>query len=423
MAAIAQRTRTFARPLVVASLLFAAQVGCVTERTSSRGTSFDRDGQRPALSPVARPIAGDTLNTNVTVAITPLGSVEYDGQVLPLVSPDGNLIAVQMGEPPSWQTLLAKSGGEVPLATRIVVFDASTPRQLRDIAYPEPLPLGLMLGRGADARGFLVEAPRPDGSRSLGLVNWASGRLTWLVDDGYLNSGAVLTQDGDLLYARRPITAPDAELVLKTRSGSESTINLGGSSFLHALATQERDAVYALLRSPMGIEILAISLTTSDPPSLGSIRARATLTSFADDGIAYQAAAPIAPPLPRRAEDGLAPAGLALFHPSLGRVAIFDVRSGGFLPLAPRSVAAARTLHGPRHGLFATTPEGLVFCPEPSRTGPGQMPRERPFATVLADPYVARPTLNPERPMILFGPDRSGRRLQLFILNFPPEQP
>lgn len=404
-----------------ALLLGLCLTGCVTERQTSRGTTRVAPGQSAMPGPVARPVTGATVTTDVSVAITPLGSIEYDGQVLPIVSPDGRLIAVQVGEPPSWATLLARAGAEVPLATRIAVYDISRPRGAVHVQYANPLPLGLMLARGADDRGFLIEAPQPDGSRWIGQINWATGALTWLVADDAVNANPALTPDGHLVYTRRSINAPDADLVLQPRSGSPSTLSSAGSSYLQALATQERGVVYAIIRSPLGVEIVAVSVTTADPPTLGSIRARATLTSFQDDGIAYQAAAPIGPALPRRPEDDPRAGGLAIFHPSLGRMAVFDVRTGGFLPLAPRSVAATRTLYGPRQGFFATTPEGLVFVLEPTRTAPGEVPRERPVAKVLADPYVARPTLNPDRPVILFGPDRSGRRLQIFAMSFPPD--
>lgn len=408
-----------------ALLLGLTHVGCVTERQSTRGPSVVgmSPGRGTVPGPVARPVTGATITTDVSVAITPLGSVEYDGMTLPVISPDGRYVAVQFGEPPSWPTLLARPGSEAPLATRIAVYDISRPRGIREMYYEAPLPLGLLLARGADARGFLVEAPKADGSRWIGRIGWTTGEASWLVADEYVNANATLTADGHLVYTRRPVLAPDADLVLLPREGDASVLTASGTSYLHALATQDRSTVYAIVRSVMGMEILAVSVTASPTPSLGSVRARATLTSFSDEGIAFQTAAPIGPTLPATTDEAARTAGaLAIFHPSMGRMAVFDVRSGGFLPLAPRSVAAARSMFGPRNGYFATTPEGLVFVPEPTRAAPGELPRERPIAKVLAEPYVVRPTLSADRPLILFGPDRSGKRLQVFALTFPLEE-
>ena len=75
--------------------------GCVTQRTTPSpepGITFRPPS--PLGTPVARPVTpGATVASRFTAALTPLGSVEYDGQTLPQTSPDGRYIAVQQGRP------------------------------------------------------------------------------------------------------------------------------------------------------------------------------------------------------------------------------------------------------------------------------------------------------------------------------------
>ena len=77
-----------------------------------------------------------------------------------------------------------------------------------------------LLGRGLNTNGFLIEEPRADGSRRIGLVSWENASITWLVDNEDVNAFADISNDGTLAYSRRATDAPAFELVVR-RDGEE----------------------------------------------------------------------------------------------------------------------------------------------------------------------------------------------------------
>ncbi len=90
----------------------------------------------------------------------------------------------------------------------------------------------------------------------------------------------------------------------------------------------------------------------------------------------------------------------AFFHPLLRRMALLDPRSGELALLPPESFA---TVHWPgaQGGYFSTTPTDLVFSPDLPQGAPSD---RRSDARVLANPFVARRTLDPLRHLIVVGP-------------------
>lgn len=405
--------------------------GCVTEQVSPpRGVRVEPRRNDVALpaGPVAAPATGAAVSTaRVRVEILPLGSVVYDGQVLPLVSPDGRFLAVQTGEAPTWETLLARPGAAVPLRTALVVYDLTGPSPTQ-VSFNQPLPPGLVLGRSVDAHGFLVEGIRPEGSRWLGRVDWDSGRLDWLVQSEHVNAHAVLTPQGDLVYTRADPRGGAAELVLRHRDGTEHVRSEPGGSHLFPMATQDRNAVFTLVESSLGLELLALSIVP-DPARaggtmIGSTLARTRLAGSASPEVAYQATAAVHPALDDDAPpspEGHTPAdGLVLFVPAAGRMGRFDLMTGGFDLFPSGSVAAAISPERRPPGYFTATGEGLVFVPSDSLVRRDAGPREAPAAEVLADPYVPRATTNPERPFILIGPvPREPLRLRIVAMAVP----
>lgn len=406
--------------------------GCVTEPASpKRGVRVEprRDVAMPE-GPVATPAAGAAVSTaRIRVEVLPLGSVAYDGQVLPLVSPDGRFLAVQAGDAPTWETLLARPGAAVPMRTALVVYDL-TGAAAAAVSFAQPLPPGLILGRSADDRGFLVEGIRPEGSRWLGRVEWVSGRLEWLVQSDQVNAHAVLTPDGELLFTRADLRGGPADLVLRRRDGTEDVRAESDGSFLFPMASADRRAVYALVDSSLGLELLALSLVP-DPgrtgaTALGSTIARTRLVSTATPEMAYQVTAAVHPALPTRPGTGQPPQGheptqgLVLFVPAAGRMGRFDLMTGGFDFLPPGSVAAAISPYSSPPGYFAATADGLVFVPADSLGRRDGLGRETQAAEVLGDPFVPRATANPQRPFVLIGPmPRDPKRLRIVAMAIP----
>ncbi len=406
---------------------------CVTEKPRSRGISVPPDASPQDVAaaraasnnqpielpkgPVAAPVTGATTNSRIQAELIPLGSIPYDGLVLPLSSPSGRFLATHENESPTWPTLLAADDASVPSTTRISIFSLAE-KSLQPVAPVEPLPSGLILGRAADDEGFLVEAPQPDASRWIGKVSWASARLTWLVRSNHVNAHAVLLPGNLLLFTRRDIAGVHSALVLRRPDATESTIDNPAFAFAFPIATQDPSLVYALGLGESSISILAVRLISeSGMPRLASISARRELAPSADLALAYQIASPVqstatlrAPSAPPIAEP------VALFVPTLNRMAVFDPATSELLPLVPNSIAAVRFQNASSSGYFCTTPQSLSFTPEPRRMDTSEQQR-RNDAKVIQTPFVPRATTQRDRPILLLGPSKSDpTRLQLIAL-------
>jgi hypothetical protein len=408
------------RHAVALALAGAGLAGCVAEGARPRGSA---SGGAAPLTPVARPADAARVSTSrVVVSVAPAGGVVYDGQCLPVTSPDGRFLAVQEGDPPPWPTLLADHSATPAYGTRVSVYDLSGATAAR-VEWPETPTPGLLLGRGADGTGVLVEWPREDGSRWVGRLAWLSGQVQWLVTGEAVNAHAAWTADGRLVFTRRlPHDPPEATLlVLRNTDGSESSRRAAGGGYAFPITTQDPSVVYALVRTPAGTDIEAVRVladTASGPARLGSTLARRNVSRSPDPAMAYQVTASVQNALPSRdASDHPA----LLYHPELGRMVTFEARQSGFGPLAPRSIAAVRWTRGGADGYLCTTPEGLLFTPAPTPS-PADEFRRGPDVRVLAGHYVPRSTIDEKAPVLLIGPQQRDPTA-LVLLRLSPAEP
>lgn len=377
-----------------------------------------------AGGPIARPAPGPAVVSRVHVQVIPLGRVRYDGQVLPLISPDGRYLAVQDGESPTWETLLAEPGGETPANTVLTVYDLSSV-PLKRVAWDVVLS-GLVLGRAADGRGFLVEWPRADGSRWIGRARWETGEIEWQASDERVNAHAMLMEEGWLLFTRRGVDERASVLVLRTPDGHETVRVPEQGSYLFPVAGSGRGVVYVLRGGAGALEIEAIRVLQEDGPvRFGRTLARGVLAYEDSALVAYQAMASTQGLVAEDGQRGLTTGAGAergggkadppmLFHPAMGRMVLFDARTGTFAGLAARSVAACAWRGGGTPGYLCTTPDGLTFVPAPPLPGGADPARSRSVEAtvrVLAGPFVPRATISPECPVILVGP--AGREPDL----------
>jgi len=417
---------------------------CVSERiTPRRGVpvpsesgSVARQAPAPApAGPIASP-AGDarTLSSRVVVAIKPLGAIPYDGLCIPLVSPDGRHVAVQTGPAPPWSAILARPEPEVgPVAVsaglavyRLMDGGLELVGQLGPEAGGEG---GLLLGRSADDRGFLVESPRPDGSRWIGRVGWQTGELTWLVQTPEVNAHAVLTAAGDLLYTRSPDGTAPAVLVCRTAAGVETTwapATTADPSLGVAFPITGADpAVAAVFVVPSGqrrgwggregLRVVGLRL---EPDGRGGRRPVATssarVAAPATVAGAYQAAVPAQAPIPRGALGEMGEmAGLLLFETerSGGVMSLLDAVTGELTHLPAGSIAAVpvrdATAAGGEGGLLVAGPRGLLYVPGTGGArGPNPTRPDRALS-VVAGAYLPRATRDPGR-IVLFGAAEGG---------------
>ncbi|MFI4916520.1 MAG: hypothetical protein ACIAS6_08460, partial [Phycisphaerales bacterium JB060] len=205
----ASRIRSVIGLVIGASL---ALGGCVVDDERTDALREERENAPPTLpqDPIARPVISGTTASRVSVAIESMGTLAYDGLTVPLVSPNGRFVATQDHPSPSRTARLAIVAGQGSESSQHATVSISplTPGvsgvrpsiELFDLEAP------IVLGRDTDIEGVLVESPRPDGSRWIGLAQWSeSGAgIRWLVRDGSVSAHAVLVGRGDLLYCRRP---------------------------------------------------------------------------------------------------------------------------------------------------------------------------------------------------------------------------
>jgi hypothetical protein len=448
-------------PLVAALAAMQTAVGCVTVRsepTPRESTLHPRivpaspessqpppnlpTGTEPPVqpgAPVARPVP-PTSSAMLRFSIFPLGTIEYDGQVLPLVSPDARFVVVQAGLAPTWPTLLALDNAVPAITTRLVVYQVEK-TGLSPLQLPV-LPEGAILGRSCDAEGFLIEQPRADGTRAIAKVAWTSGRVEWLADSPAINAHGVLSQAGDLAYTTRKKGSPKADLVIRTRDGKLRVRPAGDVGYLFPVYAGEPKTLFTLARSQGGIDLVALrDAPTSDADTaIAPVIATRSLSLSSDPALAYQCTAALQVPPPHAialqasgagsASDPAIPsmpgaivgAGgtpLSLFVPDLGRTAEFDLASGSWNPLSEKSIAAVRSPIADHPGLFVAVPEGLVFTPTADHRAPA--PARPAMARLLDTPYVPRATANPDLPLIVFGP-AGPTKLTVMGVGLPPAE-
>lgn len=379
-------------------LLMPFLAACVTEMSrssSSRGVPVPASGPRPSAGggqrsmelpngPVARPAdPGSTITTHVQVAIKPFGTVDYDGQTLPVVSPDGRFIAVQSGDAPTWEVTLGEPGSSAPASTFLAAYSINE-GDLTRVQWAQSPPPGLLLGRSADNQGVLVESPRPDGARWIGRLDWVTGRVQWLIQGEACNSQAVLTSRGELLFTRISAKGTSADLVLRDQVGREFVKAAASDSksdgradarYWFPACTNDDSYVYAVLQTAAGLELEAIRVVRDkgaggnngalnsgggNAPKLGAVIARRRVVDQGDGVMAAQMMSAVLPPHPAR-EGTTASDRLIFFHPALQRACAFDVDASAWRVLASNTIAGAPGVGVREPGYFCATPKGIVF--------------------------------------------------------------
>ena len=410
--------------LAAVAMLAGCQVE-VSRRPIGRGARSAEPRVEMPTGPIATLRANVTTSARIRLEITPVGVVRYDGQVLPMLSPNGRFLAVQEGAAPTWPTLLAADGAVPPLRTRIAVYEI-TDRRLHRVEFALQLPTGLLLGRSAGENGFLVESPRPDGSRWIGLVDWVAGGVEWLVRDQHVNAHAVFTPTGHLVYARRPVGQPAVSLVMRDRFGNVDVQSSDEASAIFPLCTDEPGVVYVFAQEDGELIVRAIHIVESsirrDAFVLGSIEMQRRIASNAPATLAYQCLAGVGYGLPAGDQDAsLLELPVVFFHPLLKRLVAMDRRDGSFGTFPERSFAAARSRFQDTPGYFVATPNELFFSMV--RSGPFSAEPVR-SARALDDAYIPRASTNPDLPLVVFGPsDRDPYELAVLRVTIPrPDQ-
>lgn len=377
------------RPLMAATLVAAALAapGCVTEEVSRTPGRFilpevaDTPGEADAPSDLGARFAWRSL-----------GEVDYDDFSVPLVSPDGRRLAVRGGAPPSWDAVLASPDASPPsVATfRIVALDQDGVRVEHDVRGP------WLLGRAADDTGFLVEEPRPDGSRRIGRVAWTTGEVAWLVDEGFVDAFATLGPDGTLAWSRREIESEAFDLVIRRGDGAGTWIlpSIWDRSWIDPVIAPDGRTLFALRRGDGTVELGWTRLT--DEARFRDGMAVHPISARTDARRVHAMFSPLAgaesPPA--------AHARIVFLHPDLGRLVEWSPRTDLVRPYPARAINA---MHLDENHAIVSTPDGLVLTV--LADGAGRPPAA---LTLTEDPAIPRRSVRPDEPILLLRPD-AGR--------------
>lgn len=228
----------------------------------------------------------------------PFDPIPYNNFTIPMVRIDGSMIATQIGDPPTWPTVLAQPDAQVTRKNLISVYglDWETGAVIHQRTLEDPL----LLGRGHDEHGFLVEAPQPNGARWIGFVSWTTGVVNWLVSDQLTNAFAAMGPERQMAWSRRDFDQQHFDLIIKTADG-ERMIEADGGDWLFPTWSATGDAVY-VLRLKLGVlQVVHIPLEradadTSSPSTIDLEQAtRLPLMSQATRRDAYQSLATFTP--------------------------------------------------------------------------------------------------------------------------------
>lgn len=425
------------RQALLVALLAIAATGCVVDQqrteqlrrgpgasaTSPSGSASTRSATGSSASlpdePIARPVLGGTTASRVSVSVQSLGPITYDGMSVPMVSPDGLFIATQTPPAPRRQWRLAIDGEPAPrgepmptVAIARLRDNLALPAQSTEV-FDHDAPI--LLGRDAGPRGVLIESPRPDGSRWIGMASWSDQQaaVTWLVRGRAVAAHAVLGPAGGLLYARRP--ANDAlarfSLVHRDPAGVERVLELPDAHLVYPLlAPDQRHATCLAVADSGAIALLLIDLSTAsmgtpgrvvrryDLASAGGLEGAAQIVAASQSAVAgLSAADALATGSPLPTSDPMPGLGPFFFHPAMDRMAAIDAHRRTLVALAPGSVAAADAGDG---RALCSTPDGLVLWTPGPQAGRGTATR------VLSEDYLPRRTASTDRPFVLLAPAR-----------------
>ena len=211
---------------IVASLVFACS-GCVVETTtrdpnSSAKLVLPRQETFEILESNDLTVGAEVMNQkdlNSSFMFERLSVVGYDGFTLPVFSNDAEDItfATQDGRSPSLEALMRKPGS-VAVDQSVVIRRINLNGEIELIArHPAPL----FLGRNGNSQGMLVERPKPDGSRAIGLASWSDDSLIWLVDDDSINAYGWISESGSLVYSS--MAKDETEFKLKVLESDGTT--------------------------------------------------------------------------------------------------------------------------------------------------------------------------------------------------------
>ena len=392
-------------------------VGC---GETTRSTRTDRSsGVRPTDQllgrPVARPLSLTAAN-QVSAEVQPRGTVPYDNDGIPMVSPGGEFIATQTGLPPNPSVHFAEDGAQLELTSRIDIYrvDATSNQPPMLVASVEE---SALLGRSGDDRGFLIESPRPDGSRWIGRAAWHDGTVEWLVTGPHVNAFADLGPDGRLAWSRRVIGSDRWALVVRDHLGEREHAR-DGDWIMPTFSGEGCRLFVMLLRESRAQDESGSALDLLFFDAADFTRMRGTMRSQpltrSGASVATVVNAMTVPTHVRGTRSPQQPEHLSFYDPRRHRPgAAIWYPTGNYVHFGPDSWAAVLDNLDPDY-VLVTTRDAIERRHIRHQAVKGE---------IMAGMQIARPTGDPDRPWILLRPDQGRLDVTVMRLLPPSEAP
>lgn len=358
----------------------------------------------------------------IQYSFSQLGRVPHDGFALPVPDASGAFIAVQDRSSADWPTLLASLDGGVPEAGTVSTYAVADGTLVRKSTAGPDLLLGRMSTPGASSMGLahpagvLVESPRLDGSRWVGVLPWdasgeadpETGPVRWIARNAAVNAFAAAHSDGSLAWSVRERGVPQFGLaVLNGPEGARVLPPPDGASLVAPFFSCDGRYLYVLRLGDGTLTLLAYPWPAPRAPEAFAAWkpvAELPLSWRADARTAYQSVVPIG------ASASTMRGHAMVFHPRFGRIAIWDPSSGTV------SLASADSLAATDLGQDAIAVGGrrrLAVEPYPTS---GDAIDSRSGISVIEAPWVPRgPSVRGGAGVLAFRPE--GREIDCAMIE------
>lgn len=212
--------------LLIASVLLQG-CGATKKSTDPIVTATTKLAAMQTLKDAIRP-ANAIISTSTEIDWS-AGSLPWNRYSLPVISPNGLHAVVQLGEVPRMDVATGNSN-ELSASTTLEmhVLDPVEGRRFSPFHISRE---GLIVGRSANDRYFLVESPHGENGRWIGKIDWSTGNIRWIASDEYINAFPTINGIDDIAWSRRSQDDDRFHLVIKTAQG-QRVIDDGQSDWL-----------------------------------------------------------------------------------------------------------------------------------------------------------------------------------------------
>jgi len=212
------------------------------------------------LNDSVKPLPNATLSSSNEID-WPVGSIPWNRYTLPTIAPNGFYATVQMSKTPALDVLTGRTNElQKNSIVSICPLDPEGGANLRPIQVEEE---GVLLTTAANDGGVLVEKPLGEQGRWIGIADYATGQVEWLIADEYLNMSPAISLSGNMAWSRRSLDDDRFHLVVHSARG-QFVIDDGESDWLFPLFIGE-DKLRTFQLKKGELSLVELDINSSHP--------------------------------------------------------------------------------------------------------------------------------------------------------------